>query len=79
MNYKDLIELQELHELQDFLCLLWHKKIRISITYVHQSQYAKHDIIYYTEAVVHRCSVKKMLLKISQNSQENTCAGMQLY
>ena len=27
-----------------------------------------------TEAVVRRCSVKKMFLNISQNSQENTCA-----
>ena len=27
-----------------------------------------------TEAVVQRCSVKKVFLKISQNSQENTCA-----
>ena len=27
-----------------------------------------------TEAVAQRCSVKKVLLKISQNSQENTCA-----
>ena len=26
------------------------------------------------EAVIRGCSVKKMLLKISQNSQENTCA-----
>ena len=26
------------------------------------------------EAVVQRCSVKKLFLKISQNSQENTCA-----
>ena len=26
------------------------------------------------EAVVQRCSVKKAFLKISQNSQENTCA-----
>ena len=26
------------------------------------------------EAVVQRCSVKKVFLKISQNSQENTCA-----
>ena len=25
------------------------------------------------EAVVQRCSVKKMFLEISQNSQENTC------
>ena len=26
------------------------------------------------EAVVQRCSVKKMFLEISQNSQKNTCA-----
>ena len=25
------------------------------------------------EAIVQRCSVKKVFLKISQNSQENTC------
>ena len=28
-----------------------------------------------TGAVVRRCSVKKVFLKISQNSQENTCAS----
>ena len=44
----------------------------------------------FTEAVVCRCSVKKVFLKMSQNSQENTCArvpflihlqmsGLQLY
>ena len=27
-----------------------------------------------TEAVVQRCSVKKVFLKISQNSKENTCS-----
>ena len=27
------------------------------------------------EAVVRRCSVKKMFLEISQNALENTCAG----
>ena len=27
-----------------------------------------------TEAVVQRCSVKKVFLEIPQNSQENTCA-----
>ena len=27
-----------------------------------------------TEAVIQRCSVKKVLLEISQNSQEHTCA-----
>ena len=30
--------------------------------------------LHLTEAVVQRCSVKNMLLEISQNSQENTCA-----
>ena len=30
----------------------------------------------HTEAVVQRCSVKKVFLKISQNSQENTCVGV---
>ena len=44
----------------------------------------------YTEAVVQRCSVKKMFLETSQNVEENTCArvsflikfqasGLQLY
>ena len=31
-------------------------------------------IVLYTEAVVRRCSVKKVFLEMSQNSQENTCA-----
>ena len=30
--------------------------------------------VLYLEAVVHRCSVKKVFLEISQISQENTCA-----
>ena len=30
------------------------------------------------EAVVWRCSVKKVFLEISQNSQENTCARVSL-
>ena len=28
------------------------------------------------EAVIQRCPVKKMFLEISQDSQENTCAGI---
>ena len=32
----------------------------------------------FTEAVAQRCSVKKMFLEISQNSQENTCARASL-
>ena len=33
----------------------------------------KHDLRGFTEAVVQRCSVKKVFLEISQNSPENTC------
>ena len=31
------------------------------------------------EAVARRCSVKKVLLKISENSQENTCARVSFF
>ena len=33
-------------------------------------------LIVFTEAIVQMCSVKKMFLKLSQNSQENTCASV---
>ena len=42
-----------------------------------QIPFQKHEIrcnIMITEAVVQRCSVKKVFLEILQNSQENTCA-----
>ena len=32
-----------------------------------------------SEAVTRRCSVKKVFLKISQNSQENTCARVSFF
>ena len=32
-----------------------------------------------TEAVARRCSVKKVFLKISRNSQENICVGVKIY
>ena len=32
----------------------------------------------FSEAVARRCSVKKMFLEISQNSQENNCARVSL-
>ena len=39
------------------------------------NQFAKIRLIFeVTEAVVRRCSVKKVFLKFLQNSQENTCA-----
>ena len=31
-------------------------------------------VLHYSEAVTQRCSVKKVFLEISQNSEENTCA-----
>ena len=36
----------------------------------------KKEIRVISEAVVRRCSVKKVFLKISQNVQEITCAGV---
>ena len=33
-------------------------------------------VVLNTEAVVRKCSVKEVLLEISQNSQENTWAGV---
>ena len=36
-------------------------------------------VIIGAEAVAQRCSVKKVFLKISQNSQENTCARVSLF
>ena len=33
-------------------------------------------IYIFSEAFARRCSVKKVFLKILQNSQENTCAGV---
>ena len=32
------------------------------------------SILYETEAVIRNCSIRKVFIKISQNSQENTCA-----
>ena len=36
----------------------------------------KRSALYSSETVAKRCSVKKVFLKISQNSQENTCVGV---
>ena len=37
------------------------------------------NLIERTEEVNQRCSVKKVLLEISQNSQENTCARVSFF
>ena len=46
---------------------------------IDKGMYANIDyhIFKFSEAVVQRCSVKKVLLEISQNSQENTCRRCQ--
>ena len=52
------------------LSLIYHRIYRKKLT----SGFSKTRLYLITEAVVHRCSVKKMFLEISKNSQENTCA-----
>ena len=50
--------------------LFEHKKRKKGTKYV----LGKFFLLEYTKAVAHRCSVKKVFLEISQNSQENICA-----
>ena len=60
-------------------------ELPLNVPHYHHPQYYyqcyNHRPLFYTvllnhssEAVGQRCSVKKMFLKISENSQENTCA-----
>ena len=44
--------------------------------FVRQAPYVLDKIGQIIETVVKRCSIKKVFLEISQNSQENTCAGL---
>ena len=44
--------------------------------YVHYSSENLSGLMLKIEAVVRRCSAEKVLLEISQNSQENTCASV---
>ena len=46
----------------------------ITICYFRFEHYYRIGLSRFSEAVIPRCSVKKMFLKIWQNSQENTCA-----
>ena len=43
-----------------------------------RGKYKLNVILRMLEAVARRCSVKKVFLEISQNSQENTCARISL-
>ena len=47
---------------------------RITVTNFASLLTYKHSKFFHSETVVQRCSVKKVFLEISQNSQENTCA-----
>ena len=65
---------------KELLVSLVHQFIRPSFTLVFirngifkYSQKPWMRLTFRTEAVVQECSVKKVLLEISQNSQENTC------
>ena len=54
------------------------KMCRISCCYLKQINFHKSEGVYLlrmAEAAVCRCSSKYMLLKVSQNSPENTCVG----
>ena len=49
------------------------KNVLIMLSFVQRLSKAQ-KFVQRKEAVVQRCSVKKVFLEISQNSQENTCA-----
>ena len=72
---KELIQefikaLKELKLIKEFIssliALFTIARLRVTAYYYY--------LTYASEAVVRRCSVKKLFLKISQSSQENTCA-----
>ena len=48
--------------------------LNIIITFMLQLFNNNRETMLHAEAVVQSCSVKKVFLEISQNSQENTCA-----
>ena len=47
--------------------------ILLRLFFLHHPDRLTIIIILHSEAVVQKCSVKKVFLEISQNSQENTC------
>ena len=62
---------------------IWFRKIWMTLLKGFKWKFTKfcslvgiifHISAFFRNSVVRRCSVKKMFLKISQNSQENTCA-----
>ena len=56
-----------------YVCKIYWKLIRIDISHSLAFRINLKDIMV-SEAAIQLCSVKSVLLQISQNSQENTCA-----
>ena len=54
--------------------ICWKFKILMTLSQLFNMILGTHSITPKTEAAVQKCSVKKVFLEISQNSQENTCA-----
>ena len=52
-----------------FFQTAWHWSLKPLTHYIPLSSF-------YAEAIVQRCSIKKVFLEISQNWQENTCASL---
>ena len=74
---------------QSFYCWLWTSKcLSGNILYsfllpsiaavLNMSKLQKYSEIKETVTQTQRCSVKKVFLEISRNSQENTCAGVSI-
>ena len=57
---------------------IWFRQFRKILTQYFYLSSANENLEVCTEAVVWRCSVKKLFLEISQNPQENTCARVSL-
>ena len=52
------------------------KHLHLVIFYFFSSRFQQHFLVRQIEEVTRKCSVKKMFLKISQNSEGNTYAGV---
>ena len=53
--------------------ILW--SVWVSFAFLEKARPNRYCLRKETKAVIRRCSVKKVFLEISQNSQENTCAS----
>ena len=60
------------------LCMMI-RKVDLTLGYSHSNIKVSFIIALPSKSVVRRCSVKKIFLKTSQNSQENTCARVSFF